>query len=88
MNIREKISNIVIEKVADIFALDEKYVAEHPELNFRKDLGAKSLQYFPLVTALETELDIELEYHEFQIQALTIELAIDFVIEAYNKSHK
>jgi len=87
MNMQARISEAVYKNVADIFLLSRDYVAAHPELRFREDLHAKSLQYFPLIGALETDLDIELDYHRFQNEARTVGLAIDFVSEACNNQH-
>lgn len=76
---KDEIAELVIAEVADVFSLDKNYVAEHPDLNFRTDLGATSLQYFPLITELEEKLDIEMESHAFQSKAATVEAAIQYV---------
>jgi len=87
MDPRENITHIIIKNIAEIFGLEPEYVAAHPELRFREDLHAKSLQYFPLIGVLEIELDIELDYHEFQYEARTIQHTIDFVNKIYEENH-
>jgi len=88
MSIREKITEMLINDIADVFMLDKDYVESHPELNFREDLVANSMQYFPIITALEEELKIDIDFHEFQNEARTIELAIDYVLTLYNAQHQ
>ena len=83
MDERERIAKILNETIADIFMLDLEYVASNPELNFRKDLKASSIQYFPLISELEEQLDIELDAHDFQWKAHTIAQAVVFVEQEY-----
>ena len=83
MDTRLTIAEIVNASVADIFMKDLEYIASHHELNFRTDLNATSLQYFPLITELEEQLDIELDAHDFQWKAHTIGEAVDLVLQEY-----
>jgi hypothetical protein len=83
MDIRQKIVDVLNETIADIFMKDKDFIAVHHELNFRMDLNATSMQYYPLITEMEEQLDIELDAHDFQWKAHTIEDAVDFVMEAY-----
>lgn len=82
---REQIAEVVAESMADIFMMDKQDILNRPELDFRVDLNANSIQYFPLISDIEERLDIELEGHEFQWVAKTFSMAVDFVYEAYSK---
>ena len=79
MDNTQKMTNILNEAVADIFMMETEYIAAHHELNFRKDLSASSIQYFPLITELEELLDIDIDIHEFQSKAHTIADAVVFL---------
>ena len=81
---REKIAEIVDQIVADVFNLDPAYVAAHPELNYRTDFGATSLHYFPLLSDLEEQLNVEVENHYFQNRASTVGETIEFMDELVN----
>lgn len=85
METRQKIIEVLNENIADIFMKDEEYIMAHHELNFRTDLKATSLQYYPLITEMEEQLDIELDAHDFQWKAHTIADAVEFVTNAYNE---
>ena len=80
---REQVAEVVTKGIADIFMMDASHVAGHPELNFRTDLNATSLQYFPLIADMEEKLDIELDSHDFQWIAKTVGDAVEFVYKAY-----
>ena len=88
MDIREKITDILEGAVADVFMFDREYVAANHELRFREDLATSSVQYFPIVAALEEELGIDIDFHEFQYESGTIKLAIDYVVKLYNEQRK
>ena len=88
MDIREKVTSILESAVADVFMFEMDYVAANHELKFREDLATSSVQYFPIVTALEEELNIDIDFHEFQYESGTIELAIDYVVKLYNEQRK
>jgi len=77
---REKIAEIVNAAVADVFMLETAHVAAHPELNYRVDFSATSMQYFPLISTLEEELNIEIESHDFQNKASTVGDTIDLMV--------
>lgn len=83
MDIRQKITETLNAAIADIFMKDEEYIASHHELNFRTDLNATSLQYYPLITDLEELLDIDIDAHDFQWKSYTIADAVDFLMEVY-----
>ena len=84
MDIRQKISDILHENIADIFMMEKDHIASHPELNFRTDLKATSLQYYPLITELEDQLGIDIDAHDFQWKAHTIGEAVDFLMNLYS----
>ena len=88
MDIREKITEVLEKDVADIFMLELDYVASHHDMRFREDLAASSVQYFPIISTLEEEFDLEIDFHEFQNEGRTIELAIDFVVDLYKAHYK
>ena len=88
MDIREKVTEIIERTVADVFMFEMDYVAANHELKFREDLATSSVQYFPIVAALEEEFQLEIDFHEFQYESGTIKLAIDYVVKLYNEKHK
>ena len=82
---RSNIEALVYENIADVFMMTPEEVRVNPETRFREDLAAVSLQYFPLISNLEEELDIALDFKEFQIAAPTFTKAVDFVWKTYEK---
>lgn len=80
MDIREKVTQSVIRNVADIFMKDEDYIAQNPDLNYLSDFAATSIDIYPLVSAFEDELDVELEYHDFQNNARTVSETVDYLV--------
>ena len=74
-----EIADVVVSVIADAFSLDEAYIAKHPDLNFRIDLAATSMQYFFLLTELEEKLDVGMESHDFQSKAYTVADAVSYV---------
>ena len=83
MDNRQKITEILNEAISDIFMQDKEYIASHHDLNFRKDLNASSIQYYPLITDLEELLDIDIDAHDFQYKSFTIGDAVEFLTELY-----
>ena len=88
MDIRGKVTNIMVDTVADVFMLEKDYIAANLGIKFREDLATSSIQYFPIVAALEEELKIRIDFHEFQYESGTIELAIDYVVKLFNEQQK
>jgi len=88
MGTREKVIDVMERAVAEVFMFEREFVAANHELKFREDLATSSIQYFPIVAALEEELQINIDFHEFQYESGTIELAIDYVVKLYNEQHK
>jgi len=84
MDIQEKIAKIFYENIAELLQLDQAQVTAQPELRLRGDLGMESMQYFSLIGALETELDIELQYSEFRSEASSIAAGIEYILKIYN----
>jgi len=82
---RETVNAALYEGVADIFMLNKDDVTSHPEWNFRTDLNATSLQYYPLITDLEEKLDINIDAHAFQWEAHTVGDAVDFLMGIYGE---
>ena len=85
MDIRAKVAEVFIINMADVFMLDEEYITANPDLNFKEDLAANSIKYFPLLAALEDELGIEISLHDFQNEGKTVSLGIDYVTWLYKK---
>ena len=83
MDIREQIASCIEDSVAKVFRKDKAEVAAHHELRFKEDLNANSKHYFPILSALSDEFDVEIDYHQFQFHATTIETAIDYAVEEY-----
>jgi len=88
MDIREKVTDLIEDAVADVFMFDKDYVAANHGLRFREDLATSSIQYFPIITALGDELQIDIDFHEFQYECGTIEQAIGYVVKLYNEQLK
>ena len=51
-----------------------------PETDFRKDLGADSLDLFELVSALEEEYDVEIPSEELE-KLNTVQAVVDYLEE-------
>lgn len=87
MDIREKVAEVFITHMADFFMLDKTHIESNPDLHFKEDLAANSMKYFPLIAALEEDLNIEIEFHDFQYEGKTVALAIDYVTALYKSQH-
>jgi len=75
--LREEIEEIMLAAMEKVF--EKPRSAFTPETNFLEDLKATSVQYFPIIAALEDEFDIEIQYQDFRREGKTIKEAIDFV---------
>lgn len=84
MDHRQKIIEVLNKSIADIFMEDADFIAANHEMKFRTNLKATSMQYYPLISEIEEQLDIELDAHDFQYKAHTIAEAVDYVHNAYN----
>lgn len=85
MEIKTQITEVIEDAVARVFRKDKAEIAAHHELRLKEDLNANSKHYFPILSALSDKFDIEIDYHEFQFYATTIETAIDYVVEQYQE---
>lgn len=83
MQIRQRITDVMNAAIADIFMLDVDHISSHPEFDFRADLHASSIQYFPLIARIEDEFDIVIDSYAFQKRAHTIEDAISLVTKQF-----
>lgn len=70
----EKLISIVAEQLN----VEEEEV--RPETDFRKDLGADSLDLFELVSALEKEYDVEIPSEELE-KLNTVQAVVDYLEE-------
>ena len=70
----EKLISIVAEQIN----VEEEEV--RPETDFRKDLGADSLDLFELVSALEEEYDVEIPSEELE-KLNTVQAVVDYLEE-------
>ncbi len=84
MEIKEQISEVIEDVVAKVFRREKAEIAAHHELRLKEDLNANSKHYFPILAALSDRFDLEIDYHQFQFYATTIETAIDYVVEEYH----
>lgn len=74
-----EIRSEVYAAVADAFMMDVSQVEANTQIRLREDLGASSMQYYPLIADLEDSFGIELELHEFQYVARTVEDIVELV---------
>ena len=84
MDINAQIAQAMDQIIAKVFRKDESYVAANHSLRFKEDLMANSKQYFPIIAYFEEKFDIFMDYHVFQYSAITVDTAIEFVINEYN----
>lgn len=85
--LRERIKKTLLEAMANVFKMSEEELGGLMEKDLIKDLGATSLQYFPVIAALEDELDIELQYQDFRRNGKTIASVIDYVESVYCETY-
>lgn len=85
MQINDNIKEIMITAMAKVFSVDKDTLNNNLNLNLLDDLHATSIQYFPVISALEDALDIELQYQDFRREGKTISDAIEFVVTEYQK---
>ena len=78
----EEIKQGVYAAVADAFMLSAEQVAANPAVRLREDLGASSMNYYPLISDLEEAFDVEFELHDFQFRAKTVDDIVAMVTEA------
>lgn len=75
--LRKVIEDIMFDVMEKVFNLPrDKFTYD---TNFLEDLKATSVQFFPILAALEDEFDIEIQYQDFRRNGKTVGEAIDFV---------
>lgn len=77
---RKDVQTVVYRAVADAFMVDVASIEADPTKRLREDMGATSMQYFPIISALEDEFDLDIDLHDFQNGTRSIEDAVDFVL--------
>ncbi|MDO4198426.1 MAG: hypothetical protein Q4D13_05510 [Erysipelotrichaceae bacterium] len=85
MDVRSEIAELMDEVIARVFRKEKEEIASHHELRFKEDLNVNSKHYFPILSALSDEFDLDIDYHEFQFYATTVESAIDYVYAKYQE---
>lgn len=85
---RAKVEDVLYGSIADLFNLKKEDVAKQPELRFREDLAAKSMEFFPMIADLEDSLGIQIEYHDFQSECRTVGMAVDYVCKLCDEQGK
>ena len=68
MEKKGEIMDVICGVIAKLFQKDPEYVKAHPELRLKEDLHADSKQYFPMISAIEDEFDLMIDYHYFQYE--------------------
>lgn len=85
MELREQITKAVLSSMATAFETSEEELSKQMDKDLIKELNATSRHYFPVIAALEDELDIELQYQDFRRNGKTITMAIDYVEAVYRE---
>jgi acyl carrier protein len=76
-DLRDEIENVMLTAMEKVFEIPrEKFTGE---TSFLDDLKATSVQFFPIIAALENEFDIEIQYQDFRRNGKTVKDAIDFI---------
>ncbi len=73
------IKEFVMKEVANAFGVEKDTLTL--ETSLLEDLKGKSVNYFPLMNALEEEYDLELDYQPFRSQCITIGDIVNMVEE-------
>lgn len=76
-DLREEIEEIMLAAMEKVFERPQSEFTH--DTNFLEDLKATSLQFFPIIAALEDEFDIEIQYQDFRREGKTVGEAIAFV---------
>lgn len=85
MEIKERVKSTMLTAITKAFSVEKEYLESNLNLNFFEDMKASSIQLFPIISALEDELDIEIQYQDFRRNGKTIAEAIEFVRNEYKK---
>lgn len=79
---RQSMEHFVITSLADILKVDKATLTL--QTNLLNDLNAKSVTYFPLISAIEDEYDLEIQYQDFRRECPTIESIVEFIDNEVN----
>lgn len=71
------VKEFVFDAVAKAFNVDVNELTE--ETNLLEDLKAKSVNYFPIMNALDEEYDLDIQYQAFRSNQKTIGDIIKYV---------
>lgn len=85
MDIRDQVADVIEDAVAKVFRRDKAEIAANHGLRLKEDLNANSKHYFPILAALSDKFNLEIDYHEFQFYATTVETAIDYAVDQYHE---
>ncbi len=83
MTIEEQITKTMEETIARVFRRDKEEIASNHDLRLKEDLDANSKHYFPILSVLGDQYDLDIDYHQFQFHATTVGDAIDYAIAEY-----
>lgn len=87
MDIKETIKSTMLTAITKVFSVEKDYLENNLDLRFVEDMNATSIQLFPIISALEDELDIEIQYQDFRRNGKSIQEAIDFVKDEYGRTY-
>jgi acyl carrier protein len=76
-DLREEIEDVMLTAMVKVFEIPRERITY--ETSFLDDLKATSVQFFPIIAALEDEFDIEVQYQDFRRNGKTVKDAIDFI---------
>jgi acyl carrier protein len=76
-DLRKEIEEIMLTAMTKVFEIPREKITD--ETSFLDDLKATSVQFFPIIAALEDEFDIEIQYQDFRRNGKTVKDAIDFI---------
>ena len=74
-----QIKDIVVAAVAQASDRTVEEVEASADAAFFADLGMTSIQVFPLISELEDQLDVEIDFADFLTQAKTVNQTVTFV---------
>ena len=81
MDIQQEVRQSVIFNVADVFMKDEAFIEANPDLVFRSEFRASSIEIYPLISAFEDQFDIALDFHDFENNATTTNNTINYLLK-------
>jgi len=76
-DLRAEIEDIMLTAMEKVFERPRSEFTD--DTDFLDDLKATSVQFFPIIAALEDEFDIEIQYQDFRRNGKTVKQAVDFV---------